>query len=52
MTKDELRVQRSIERLEQRLIAALESLEPARLRREKEFEKYCEDNNLIYSPLL
>lgn len=50
MTKDELRVLRQIDRLERQLIDALESLQPSRLRRESEFEKYCIDNNLIYSP--
>lgn len=50
MTKDELRVLRQIDRLERQLISALESLQPSRLRREREFEKYCNDNNLIYSP--
>lgn len=50
MTKDELRVLRQIDRLERQLISALESLQPSRQRRECEFEKYCNDNNLIYSP--
>lgn len=50
MTKDELRVLRQIDRLERQLIATLDSLQPSRLRREREFEKYCTDNHLIYSP--
>lgn len=50
MTKDEMRVERSIERLEKELIASFERLQPAREKRELEFEKYCIENHLIYSP--
>lgn len=50
MTKDEQRVNRSIDRLINSCIAKMESLSSAHVRREHKFQEYCESHNLIYFP--
>lgn len=50
MTKDELRVLRSIERLEKRLLDSFSMQKRLIDLSEIEFEQYCIDNGLIYSP--
>lgn len=49
-TKDEMRVQRSIDSIMKKINASLERTAPRSLEKEREFELSCIDNGLIYSP--
>lgn len=51
MTKDELRLRRSIASVEKRLDEKYRRLSAARVRAEREFELSCYEKGLIYFPL-
>lgn len=50
MTKDELRVQRSIESITKKINVALSHSYPFLVQREREFEQECIKQGLIYFP--
>ena len=50
MTKDELRVERSIHSLLRKCDAALERMRPRSYEKEKQFENWCFANGILYSP--
>ena len=50
MTKDELRVERSIQSLLRKCDIALAKSHPRAVENEKRFEQFCYDNGLLYSP--
>lgn len=51
MTKDEARLDRSINNLLSRSDAYFAKMRVLALAREKEFEQYCYSHGLLYSPL-
>ena len=50
LTKDELRVQRSIASIMKKISDSLERTKPRSFLKEKEFEQSCYDKGLIYFP--
>lgn len=50
LSKDDLRVQRSIESITKKINASLCNSYPLLVQREKEFEKQCINEGLIYFP--
>lgn len=50
LTKDELRVQRSIQSIMKKIADSLERTAPRALEQEREFERSCIEKGLIYSP--
>ena len=51
MSKDEARVQRSIASIMSKIEKSMQRTQPKLIEREKEFEKKCLDDGLIYFPL-
>lgn len=50
LSKDEFRVQRSIQSIMSKINASLERTAPRSLEKEREFEQSCIEKGLIYSP--
>lgn len=51
MTKDEMRLERSIQKMLSRSDSYFERCRLSLIIKERLFEQYCYDNNLLYSPL-
>ena len=51
ISKDEARVQRSIASIMSKIDASLKRTQPLLVERERQFEKQCLDDGLIYFPL-
>lgn len=51
MTKDEMRLERSIQKMLSRSDSYFERCRLSLVSKERAFEHYCYDNNLLYSPL-
>lgn len=51
MTKDEMRLERSIQKMLSRSDSYFERCRLYLVSKERAFEQYCYDNNLLYSPL-
>lgn len=51
MTKDEMRLERSIQKMLSRSDSYFERCRLSLISKERAFEQYCFDNNLLYSPL-